>query len=321
MAIYHLSAQALSRSSGASAVAAAAYRSGESLSDERTGERHDYERRSGVEGAEIVAPDDAPRWALDRQQLWNAAEAAERRKNSQVAREVRVAIPAELDDRSRKELVRKFAKEQFADRGMVADVAYHDFAGENPHAHILLTMRRLDGAGFAKTKERSWNAKETLQGWRKAWERDANRVLERCGSVERIDCRTLKAQRSEALECGDPEAAERLDREPTIHLGKAAAHMGVRGIETERLERAERIEDRNRERRRAREASKLIDQLRAQLRQIRQWARRLRAVERKLRAARERLRPHLRLSAPAKARAPRQSRTARRPAKWRWPSR
>lgn len=316
MAIYHLSAQALSRSSGDSAVAAAAYRAGESLPDERTGERHDYARRSGVEAAEIVAPDGAPAWARDRAALWNAAEAAERRKNSQVAREVRVAIPAELDRRSRMALVREFAREQFAGRGMVADIAWHGFDGENPHAHILLTMRRLDGSGFARTKERSWNSKDALRGWREAWGRDANRALERAGSAERIDHRTLKAQREDALDRGDHAAAAELDREPTIHVGKAAAHLEARGVRTERGERHLELDGRNRERRGARERSQLIDRLRRQLRQIGQWRERLRELDGRLRAIGERLRPRLRRPDPVERNGP-----VRRPRPGRGPSR
>lgn len=291
VAIYHLSAQALSRSSGSSAVAAASYRAGANLLDERTGERHDYSRRSGVDGSEIVAPEGAPGWALDRSRLWNEAERSERRKDSQVAREVRVAIPVELDDRARRELVREFAREQFAGRGMVADVAYHDFAGENPHAHILLTMRRLDEGGFSKRKERSWNAKEALRGWRQAWAQDANRALGRAGIAERIDHRTLAAQREEALDRGDVERAAELDREPQIHLGKAATHMEARTVETERGTRLVEADERNRARRRVRQQSRLLEQLRQQLRQLGAWARRLQALERRLHAAAVRWRP------------------------------
>lgn len=239
MAIYHLSAQAFSRSSGASAVAAAAYRSGEDLIDERTGERHDYSRRSGVDHAEIVAPDQAPDWVQDRERLWNEAESAERRRDSQVAREVRIALPKELDVQGQRDLVREFCRQEFAGEGMVADVAYHDSAGENPHAHILLTMRRVEGQGFGK-KERAWNGKERLESWRESWADHTNRALDRAGRSERIDHRTLEAQRDSALKRDDLEAAARLDREPQVHLGKAA-YMEARGIETDRGSRAVEI--------------------------------------------------------------------------------
>ena len=243
MAIYHLTAKAISRSSGGSAVAAAAYRSGEDLTDERTGERHDYSRRSGVDHAEIVAPDQGPDWVRERAQLWNTAEASERRRDAQVAREVMVALPKELKAQEQRDLVREFSRQEFAAEGMVADVSYHGTGSENPHAHILLTMRRIEGEGFGK-KERGWNSKERLEGWRESWADQANRALDRAGRSERIDHRTLEAQRDAALERGDLEAAERLDREPQVHLGKAA-YMEARGIETDRGRRAVEIAERN----------------------------------------------------------------------------
>ena len=239
MAIYHLHASIVSRGKGHSATAAAAYRSGEKILDERTGEEHDYSRRSGVDHAEIVAPEDAPEWTRDRAELWNRAEAAERRHDAQVAREVRVALPVELDAEGRRHLVRDFVSEAFVSRGMVADVAYHDGAGQNPHAHILLTTRPVadDGDGFAK-KDRSWNSRETLEDWRESWATAANRALERAECWDRIDHRTLEAQRDEALERGELSRAAVLDREPGVHLGRAAYAMAVRGEEPERFERA-----------------------------------------------------------------------------------
>ena len=104
----------------------------EDLTDERTGERHNYSRRSGVDAAEIVAPDQAPDWVRDRTQLWNAAEASERRRDSQVAREVMVALPIELDREEQRDLVREFSREEFASQGMVADVAYHGLEARIP---------------------------------------------------------------------------------------------------------------------------------------------------------------------------------------------
>ena len=246
MALYHLSAKALSRSSGASAVAAAAYRSGEELTDERTGDRHDYSRRSGVDHAEIIAPDQAPDWVRDRAQLWNAAEAAERRRDSQVAREVMVALPAELEAQEQRGLVREFCRQEFAGQGMVADVSYHGTGSENPHAHILLTMRRIEGQGFGK-KVRAWNGKERLEGWREAWADRTNRALDRAGRSERIDHRTLKEQRQEALDLGDLEKAAELDREPQVHLGKSL-YMEAKNISTEMGTRFLEIAERNLER-------------------------------------------------------------------------
>ena len=126
----------------------AADRSGENLTDERTGEQHDYRHRDDLDGVEIMTPRDSPAWAQDRAQLWNAVEAAERWKDAQVAREVRVAIPRELRPEDGCALVRDYAQRAFVDSGMVADIAYHGGQGENPHAHIMLTTRTLSPEGF-----------------------------------------------------------------------------------------------------------------------------------------------------------------------------
>src|SRR5690606_30021356 len=159
--------------------------------------------RSGVEHTEILAPANAPEWVQDRAALWNAVEVAETRKNSQVAREIRVALPAELTPTERVELVREFCQREFVDRGMIADIAHHAPGREgddrNHHAHIMLTTREIGPDGFT-TKNRDWNSVEVLEGWREAWARDSNRALERSGLEERIDHRTLEAQRIEAQE-------------------------------------------------------------------------------------------------------------------------
>ena len=272
MAIYHMNAMVISRGSGGSAVAASAYRSGENIEDERTGETHDYARRSGVDGTEIIAPDGAGDWVRDRDRLWNAAESAEKRKDSQVAREVRVALPSELDPEQRRELVRDFASREFVERGMVADVAYHGGGGENPHAHIMLTTRTLTAEGFG-AKDRSWNSKELLAEWREQWADHANRALERAGSRERIDHRTLAEQRQEAIERGQLDRAEKLDRDPQIHLGKASSALRRRGEGNERTRRNDRICAGNRAR----------DQKRSRLR------RSIQALDRAIRAERIRI--------------------------------
>ena len=248
MAIYHLRATMISRSAGRSATGAAAYRSGERIHDERTGLSFDYRARGGVEHVEILAPERSPEWIQDRATLWNAVERAETRKNSQVAREIRVALPAELDRAQRIALVRDFCQRSFVDRGMVADIALHAPGREgderNHHAHILLTTREIGPEGFS-TKNRDWNAKELLEDWREAWARDSNHALERCGHEARIDHRTLEAQREEALERsvrarerGDEAEALRetlraveLDRAPLPQLSPGAWQLKERGIE------------------------------------------------------------------------------------------
>lgn len=248
MAIYHLRATMISRSAGRSATAAAAYRTAERIEDRRTGLVFDYRARGGVDHVETLAPADAPTWVQDRAALWNAVEQAETRKNSQVAREIRVALPHELDHAQRVELVREFCQCEFVDRGMVADIALHAPGREgderNHHAHILLTTREIGPEGFT-TKNRDWNAKELLEGWREAWAQDTNRALERCGTHERVDHRTLEAQRVEAQERaqeaharGDEAEALRetvravsLDREPLPQLSAGAWQLKERGIE------------------------------------------------------------------------------------------
>jgi hypothetical protein len=242
----------ISRSQGRSATAAIAYRVAERIEDRRTGLTFDYAARGGVDHTEILAPDHAPDWVRDRSELWNRVEESETRKNSQVAREVRVALPAELTHAQRVELVRAFAQEQFVDRGMIADIALHapgrDGDDRNHHAHILLTTREIGPEGFT-TKNRDWNKVEVLEGWREAWARDSNAALERAGIEDRVDHRTLEAQRDEALELaraarerGDEGAelvqtvrAVSLDRPPLPQLSPGAWQMKERGIEVGRV--------------------------------------------------------------------------------------
>ncbi|QEW24226.1 DNA strand transferase MobA (plasmid) [Roseovarius indicus] len=242
----------ISRSQGRSATAAIAYRVAERIEDRRTGLTFDYAARGGVDHTEILAPDHAPDWGRDRSELWNRVEEAETRKNSQVAREVRVALPAELTHAQRVELVRDFAQEQFVDRGMIADIALHapgrDGDDRNHHAHILLTTREIGPEGFT-TKNRDWNKVEVLEGWREAWARDSNIALKRAGIEDRVDHRTLEAQRDEALELasaarerGDEGAelvqtvrAIELDRPPLPQLSPGAWQMKERGIEVGRV--------------------------------------------------------------------------------------
>ena len=242
----------ISRSQGRSATAAIAYRVAERIEDRRTGLVFDYAARGGVDHTEILAPDHAPDWVRDRSELWNRVEEAETRKNSQVAREVRVALPDELTHAQRVALVRDFAQAQFVERGMVADIALHAPGREgderNHHAHILLTTREVGPEGFT-TKNRDWNKVEVLEGWREAWARDSNAALERAGIEDRVDHRTLVAQRDEALELasaarerGDEGAELRetvraieLDRPPLPQLSPGAWQMKERGIEVGRV--------------------------------------------------------------------------------------
>jgi hypothetical protein len=219
MAIYHLSAKIISRSTGRSATGAAAYRSGSEIVDERTGLVHNYTRKGGVDGTALMAPAGAPEWATDRARLWNEVEQIEKRKDAQVAREIVVAIPRELSREQMAELVTGFAQDQFVKKGMVADVAFHHLDSENPHAHIMLTTRSIGPDGFGQ-KAREWNDKALLEQWRQQWEQHANKALEMTGHETRIDHRSLEAQG--------------IERAPTVHLGPTATAIERRGAMSER---------------------------------------------------------------------------------------
>jgi Ti-type conjugative transfer relaxase TraA len=194
MAIYHQTTKMVKRSDGRNAVAAAAYRAGISLYEEATGLTHDYSKKMGVEHSEIMAPEGAAAWVFDRQVLWNTVEAAETRKDSQVAREVEVGLPIELTKSEQIELLRDFVQREFVSRGMVADFSLHLDNPENPHAHILLTTRDLTAVGFGQ-KNRDWNDRAELMGWRRGWAEVTNEHLASAGLGVRIDHRSYKEQR------------------------------------------------------------------------------------------------------------------------------
>jgi Ti-type conjugative transfer relaxase TraA len=193
MAIYHLSVKIISRSSGRSAVGAAAYRSASRLFEQSTGLWHDYSRKPDVVAKGIEAPAEAPEWVEDRSRLWNEVEATERRKDAQLAREMTLALPAELHLPEQEELLRGYLRAQFVRQGMVADYAIHHDNKDNPHAHVLLTMRKLSAEGFGK-KETGWNARSQLMGWRQTWAEHSNRALALAGHDVAIDARSYEAQ-------------------------------------------------------------------------------------------------------------------------------
>jgi len=233
VAIYHLSVKTVSRSAGRSATAAAAYRAGVRIVDSRTGEIHDYTRKGGVESAELVLPAGAPEWAADRAALWNAAEQAETRKNSTVAREFEIALPAELSPSERARLACDFAREIVELHGCAADVAIHAPGKEgdnrNHHAHILLSTRRLGPEGFTE-KTRELDDQKTgpqiVTQWRERFASLQNERLHDGGIDARVDHRTLEAQG--------------LDRAPAVHLGPAATGYERRtGERSRKREQAE----------------------------------------------------------------------------------
>ena len=248
MAIYHSTTKIIGRSSGRSSVAAAAYRSGEELTNERDGLVHDYSRKGGIAHAEIMIPENAPEWAADRNKLWNEVEKIEKSSKAQLAREVEIAVPNELKREQQIELVQEYAKENFVKKGMVADIALHDKGDGNPHAHIMLTMRPFEEDGSWGDKQKKeyildkngnkqydakkktykcktvkttdWDSTETLEKWRENWAKIANKHLERAGHEQRIDHRSHEAQG--------------IDKIATVHLGPVAHAMEKRGVHTDR---------------------------------------------------------------------------------------
>ena len=216
VAIYHFSAKVIGRSTGRSAVAAAAYRAAERLHDERLGRDHDFTAKAGVVHSEVLLPEGAPERWRDRATLWNEVEAGERQKNSQLARDVEIALPRELSKAEAVALARDFVREQFVTRGMVADLNVHwTTAGDGqaqPHAHVMLSMRAIDGDGFGK-KERGWNDRELLCGWRERWAELANKRLAELDHDVRIDHRSyavLSAIKDELFHSTPEQAADPL---------------------------------------------------------------------------------------------------------------
>lgn len=198
MAIYHFTVSTISRGKGQSIVRVAAARAGERIRDERIGQTHNFLKRKGIEHRRIFTPAGAPAWMSDRTRLWNAIERSERRINSQLAREIQVALPNELSGDGQISLLERFILEQFVSRGMVADVVVNRGNPKNHHATILLTTRVVQLDGFGQ-KDRSWNSRALLLMWREAWAKVVNKELEREGFSQRIDHRS-NADRGIALE-------------------------------------------------------------------------------------------------------------------------
>ena len=274
IAIYHWNIGIVSRGKGKSAVAAAAYRSGEKLTNEWDGMTHDYTRKGGVVHTEIMLPPHAPPSFSDRSTLWNSVELYEKAGNAQLAREIDAALPIELSREEQIRLVREYCSSQFVSRGMCVDFAIHDTDSGNPHCHIMLTMRPLDerGTWTAKSKKEydldengerirlpsgrykthkvdltGWNDKDNTLLWRKAWADYTNDFLERNGSPERIDHRS-NAERG-------------IDEIPTVHMGVAACQMEKKGIATEKGALNRSIQKTNR----------LIREIRAQIGKLKEW--------------------------------------------------
>lgn len=252
MAIYHCSIKVGSRSSGQSAIAAAAYRSGTKLYENETGLSPDYTKKNGVVFSEISLCENAPQEYKDRATLWNAVQEVESAKNSRLWREIEVALPKEFSREQQIEVVQKFV-DQLTVQGMCADWSIHDkdTKNPNPHAHIMLTTRsilengewapkskkvydldekgekifqRIDKTGRKQYKSHKedyndWNKNERVEEWRTAWEIVCNEYL---SEDNKIDHRSYKRQG--------------IDKTPTIHEGYAAREMELRGEVSERAE-------------------------------------------------------------------------------------
>ncbi|MGM8571803.1 MobQ family relaxase [Enterobacter hormaechei subsp. hormaechei] len=248
MAIYHLSFKLCKRSEGKSSVYLAAYQNRNKFTDNRTGAVWNYSKKEGFDGSLILAPPQAPGWLVKSSEaLWNEVERTERQKNGQTARYFDVALPVELDDKQKKDLLIKYCQDNFVDEGMIADIAFHDLNSKNPHAHVMLTMKNVGPEGFL-TKNREWNDKKCLEAWRQNWEVITNEALKKYGHKSRIDCRTLEEQKEEAERkakvAKTPQAKAawiaksiRLDRTPMTRIHR---HNWKAGQKLRKLEQEER---------------------------------------------------------------------------------
>ncbi|MFN3727349.1 MAG: Ti-type conjugative transfer relaxase TraA [Allosphingosinicella sp.] len=225
MAIYHFSAKVISRAAGSSALAAAAYRSASRLHDQRLDRHHDFSNKAGVIHSEVMLPDGAPGHLSDRERLWNEVEAAEKRIDAQLAREIEFALPRELSPEMGIDLARDFVGREFVNRGMVADLNVHWDVGADgqpkPHAHVMLSMREVGEEGFG-AKMRDWNRTDLLQHWREAWADHVNERLAQLDIDARIDHRSLEAQG--------------IDLEPQNKIGPGAVRMAAQGLQLERVD-------------------------------------------------------------------------------------
>ncbi|MFR4179998.1 MAG: MobQ family relaxase [Lacticaseibacillus paracasei] len=221
MAIFHMSFSNISAGKGRSAIASAAYRSGEKLFDDKEG-RHYFYTRSIMPESFILTPKNSPEWASDREQLWNEVEKKDRKSNSRYAKEFNVALPVELSESEQKELLTKYVQENFVDEGMVADVAIHRDHPDNPHAHVMLTNRPFnsDGTWGIKSKKQyilddngnktytgtskypksrkilmvDWDKKEKITEWRHNWATSLNQALEQKNIPDRISEKSFVEQ-------------------------------------------------------------------------------------------------------------------------------
>ncbi len=272
----HFDIEVVQRSQGQSAVAAAAYQSGEKLYSEYDKETKSYESKHGIRYTEIMLPPHAPPEYADRNTLWNAVEKIENQWNSQLARRFELALPREIPEEQYAQLVRDYCNEFFVSKGMIVDFSLHDPhpPGHNPHAHVLLTMRALNEKGKWLAKSRKvydldengerirlpsgnwkshkentvdWNEQKYGMVWRMGWQDFQNKYLEANNRPERVDLRSYEAQG--------------IDKIPTVHMGPAVTAMERRGIETE-------IGNLNRE---IRKTNSLMQSIKQIIKNLREW--------------------------------------------------
>ena len=247
----HTHVDIVTRSKGASVIAKAAYNARDKLQDEYYGKTHDYSKKTDLVFSKIFLPEHVPKEFSNREYLWNEVEKIEKSKNSQLARNLLFELPRELNEQDRIKLISEFIEENFTSKGMIADCNIHNPMArdheEQPHAHILLTLREMDSEGKWKPKCRKeyildengekiklksgnyksrkvnlndWNEPDKAKEWRENFSKKANGYLERNNIDKRIDPRTFEEQGREEL--------------PQIHLGTSSYQMEKKGIQTER---------------------------------------------------------------------------------------
>lgn len=244
MAIYHFSVKTISRSQGRSAVACAAYRSGEKLTCDYYGKEQDYTKKSGVEFTNLYAPENTNPDLLNRQNLWNKVEQVERRKDALLAREFEIAFPQELNKEQRQAMLNELCQDLVKRHGVIVDAAIHaphtDGGSDerNYHAHIMFTTRAItpENGEFSAKKYRDFsrdNGTETVGNWREHFATLTNDHLAKAGYDVRVDHRSYKDQEN--------------GLEATIHEGYEVTQLRRNGIETEISVSNDLIKQRNAE--------------------------------------------------------------------------
>ena len=277
MPIPHLEIRIVQRSKGSSAIAGAAYQAGEKLFSEYDQKSKDHRRKQPeVVYTEIMLPTNAPPEYADRATLWNSAEEVEKQWNSQLARRFVLALPREVPLEMCPQMMQEYCREHFVSKGMCCDFAIHDPdpPGNNPHCHIMLTMRAIDQNGKWMPKTRKvydldengeriklpsgrwkshkentvdWNEQYHAEEWRHGWEVIQNKYLELSGSAERVDMRSYERQGVDVI--------------PTVHMGAAVSALERKGIETN-------IGNLNRD---IKAANRMMNAIRSTIKNLRNW--------------------------------------------------